>query len=270
LREIMVANGDAGKPIWITEMNWNAPPADLPDKPFGSVSLEQQARYAVEAYQRAQREWPWVGVVTTWFFKRATDAEANQAMYYFRLVEPDFSPMPVYDALADYMSGDEARVLYPGVHQEDHWLLDYSGDWETQADPAAELGAYRYAGDDASSLAFVFDGTDLSLRPGPGVGLEEGWTLSIDGGPEEAVQAEPGLAEIPLAEGLAPGRHSAVLRPLPGTRPAVDSLTVQRRPPVLPWIAAGAAVLVVALVAALLLGGAGRRRRWYERGRIGG
>ncbi len=32
LREIMVHNGDADKPIWITEMNWNAPPPDLPEQ----------------------------------------------------------------------------------------------------------------------------------------------------------------------------------------------------------------------------------------------
>ena len=270
LREIMVANGDADKPIWITEMNWNAPPDDLPDKPFGDVSLEQQARYAVEAYQRAQQEWPWVGVVTTWFFKRATDTEANQAMYYFRLVEPDFSPLPVYDALAEYMTGDEARVVYPGVHQEDHWALDYAGGWEAQADPAAELGGYRYAADEQSSLSFVFDGTDLRLRPGPSVSPDEGWTLSIDGGREEVVHSQPGLADIPLAEGLAPGRHSAVLRPLPGARPAVDSLMVEQRRSTLPWIAAGAVALVLVLGAALLLGGLGRRRRWYERERVRG
>ncbi len=267
LRELMVANGDAHKPIWITEMNWNAPPDDLADKPFGDVSLEQQARYAVEAYRRAQQEWPWLGVVTTWFFKRATDSEADQAMYYFRLVEPDFSPMPVYDALAAYMGSDEARVVYPGVHQEDHWALDYAGGWEAQADPEAELGGYRYASGEASSLSFAFDGTDLRLRPGPSVGPDEGWAVSIDGGLEEAVLAQPGLAEIPLAEGLAQGRHSAVLRPLPGTRPAVDSLTVEQRRSALPWIAAGAVVLLLVLAAAALFGGLGRRRRWYERGR---
>jgi polysaccharide biosynthesis protein PslG len=268
LREIMVANGDAHKPIWITEMNWNAPPEDLPDKQFGFVTLEQQARYAVEAFRRAQQEWPWVGVVTVWFFKRATDAEADQAMYYFRLVEPDFSPKPVYHALAEYTNGDEARVLYPGVHQEDHWALDYGGRWQDQADPAAELGGYRYALDERSSLAFVFHGTDLSLRPGPSAGPVEGWTLSIDGGLEEAVSAEPGLSEIVLAQGLAPGRHTAVLRPLAASRPAVDSLTVAQRRPTLPWMAAGGAALGLVLAAALFLGGFGRRRRWYERGRV--
>ncbi len=100
IRDIMVKNGDAHKPIWMTEMNWNAIPADHPAYPmFGRVTLEQQARYAVEAYRRVRAEWPWMGVITVWFFKRASDAEKDQAMYYFRMVEPDFTPLPLYDAL---------------------------------------------------------------------------------------------------------------------------------------------------------------------------
>ncbi|MEJ2368182.1 MAG: C1 family peptidase [Acidobacteriota bacterium] len=170
LREIMVENGDAHKPIWITEMNWNAPPADLPDKAYGYVTPEQQAQYAVLAYQRAQQEWPWVGVVNTWFFKRATDAERDQAMYYFRLVEPDFTPTPVYEALKRFMHSAEAQVLYPGVYQEDHWALIYDGSWAARSDPSAELGSYRYAEAPESGVTFSFSGTDLWIKMGPGPG----------------------------------------------------------------------------------------------------
>ncbi len=102
IRDLMVQNGDARKPIWISEMNWNAVPDDVADKRFGQVSLETQARFLPLAYERIQKEWPWVGVASTWFFKRATDAEQNQAMYYFRLVNPDFTPLPVYDAMKAY------------------------------------------------------------------------------------------------------------------------------------------------------------------------
>jgi hypothetical protein len=102
IRDIMVKNGDARKPIWISEMNWNAVPDSVADKRFGQVSLETQAAYLPMAYDRIRREWPWVGVAFTWFFKRATDAEKDQAMYYFRLVDPDFTPMPVYEAIKAY------------------------------------------------------------------------------------------------------------------------------------------------------------------------
>ncbi len=102
IRDILVQNGDAGKPIWISEMNWNAVPDEVADKRFGQVSLETQARYLPLAYERIQKEWPWVGVAVTWFFKPATDAEKDQAKYYFRLVNPDFTLLPVYDAMKAY------------------------------------------------------------------------------------------------------------------------------------------------------------------------
>lgn len=106
IRDIMVKNGDAAKPIWFTEMNWNAIPEGHSAAPqFGRVTDEQLARYVVEGYQRAQEEWPWVGVIFYWFFKRADDSEKDQAMYYFRMAEPDFTTLPVYDAIKDYTAG---------------------------------------------------------------------------------------------------------------------------------------------------------------------
>ncbi|MFN2108794.1 MAG: hypothetical protein ACK2UI_03970, partial [Anaerolineae bacterium] len=99
VRDVMVANGDAHKPIWISEMNSNAAPEGIEAR-YGRVTLEQQARYAPLAYERIQREWPWVGVTTVWFFKRASDSERDQPFYYFRMVEPDFTPLPIYESLS--------------------------------------------------------------------------------------------------------------------------------------------------------------------------
>jgi len=264
LREIMVSNGDAAKPIWITEMNWNAPPPDLPDKPYGSVTLDQQARYAVLAYQRAQREWPWMGVVNFWFFKRATDTEQDQAMYYFRMVEPDFSPMPVYYALSEFTHSGEPRVLYPGVHQEDHWALDYEGRWQTASDPAAELGSYRTTTDGTASLHFAFQGTDLWLKAGP-----EGGVLiyALDGGPEMTASFAPG-ERVSLGRRLSPGYHSVAVRVSSGPL-SLDSLTVRGAAGAVPWTWIGAGVGTVVLVGLLVVGLAARRRRWYQRSRTG-
>jgi hypothetical protein len=105
IRDMMVANGDASKPIWISEMNWNAVPNEVPDKRFGQVTLAQQARYLPLAYERIQREWPWVGVAFTWYLKDATDQEKDQAKYYFRLLDPDFTPLPVYESMKTYTRG---------------------------------------------------------------------------------------------------------------------------------------------------------------------
>ncbi len=105
MRDIMVRNGDAHKPIWLSEVNWNAVPndpaiADL--NRFGMVTPEQQARYVPMLFERARAEWPWVGVMSVWFFKRPSDAEKNQSWYYFRMLEPDFTPTPLWEAMKAY------------------------------------------------------------------------------------------------------------------------------------------------------------------------
>ncbi len=107
IRDIMVANGDAGKAIWISEMNWNALPNESGLAPiYGRVSLEQQARWSTIAYQRAREAWPWVGVVNFWYFKRADTSELGQSWYYFRMLEPSFQPMPVYAEIMKYIDAN--------------------------------------------------------------------------------------------------------------------------------------------------------------------
>lgn len=104
IRDVMVRNGDAEKPIWISEMAWNVVPDGI-QPAYGQVTEEQQGRYGVEAYQRAEEDWPWIGVTSYWFFKRVNEREIEQAWYYFRLMEPDFTPLPAYSALSAFMNG---------------------------------------------------------------------------------------------------------------------------------------------------------------------
>jgi len=108
VRDVMVANGDASKALWISEMNWNAAPEDVEAR-YGRVTLEQQAAYLPLAYQRIRDEWPWLGVANVWYLKRATDIweQNRQPEAYFRLLAPDFTPMPVYGSMRDYTGGKE-------------------------------------------------------------------------------------------------------------------------------------------------------------------
>jgi hypothetical protein len=98
------------------------------------------------AYQRAQQEWPWVGVINYWFFTRPSDAEKSQAFYYFRMVEPDYSadkpaftPLPVYNAVKDYI-GRQQPVLYPGVHQAEDWRINRAAQAQVIQADAAQFG----------------------------------------------------------------------------------------------------------------------------------
>ncbi len=240
VRDVMVRNGDAGKAIWISEMNWNAVPDEIADKRYGQVSLEQQAEYLPMAYERIQREWPWLGVANTWYLKRATDAweQNGQPEAYFRLLTPDFQPLPVYAALQDYTAA-LAPTLYKGQHQENHWVLQYSGAWETVSDPAARLGSLRRTADPAAMLTFQVQGSDLTLvaPKGPGLGR---WTVEVDGRQRAKLNLEaktPRSAQpLTLVSSLSNRRsHTVVLRPELDDQGqvvgpvAVDALIVQNR-----------------------------------------
>jgi hypothetical protein len=102
----MVKYGDADKAVWISEAGWNTVPEGMEER-YGQVDEEQQARYAVQAYERAQAEWPWAGVINYWFLKRPSDSEIDQPWYYFRLMEPDFTPTQAFNALAEFAPGRE-------------------------------------------------------------------------------------------------------------------------------------------------------------------
>ncbi|MEM6527125.1 MAG: hypothetical protein AAF653_02460, partial [Chloroflexota bacterium] len=165
IRDILVRNGHADKPIWISEAAWNPVPEpdEVPEVDarynFGQVTEEQAARYMVDAYQRQQEEWPFTGVMFYWFFKRATDFETNQSFYYFRMVEPDFTPLPVYGAMRDY-TANLTPTLYKGVHQEDHWAL-------MLPDTATIIEVEGAQLDDAvqtDGVSFMADGTELAVR----------------------------------------------------------------------------------------------------------
>jgi hypothetical protein len=100
IRDLMVKNGDAHKPIWLAEMNWNAAPADVEPR-YGRVTPQQQAAYLPLAYERVMNEWPWIGVANAWYLKRASDEweAARKPEAYFQLLQPDFTPLPVYESM---------------------------------------------------------------------------------------------------------------------------------------------------------------------------
>ena len=229
VRDLMVANGDADKPIWISEMAWDAVPTDLPDQRFGRVTPEQQGRYATMAYQRAEEEWPWIGVINTWYFKRATDQwfRENKPEAYFRLADPDFTLQPAYYALKDYMTSYKP-TLYRGTHAPDAWAVQTSGRWDTVDAPQAPFGHLWQSARPGSRLEFSFTGTDLGLDlrcsgPAPcgsvSVTVDGGAPLTVQPGTDPAgarglfsrLLSAPAVAGAPVARGLATGTHTVVI-----------------------------------------------------------
>jgi hypothetical protein len=161
LRRVMVENGDSDKPIWFSELAWNALPLSFTEQAlYGRVTEEQQGRYTVRALRRIEQEWPWAGVSFIWFFRRPSDSERGQQFYYFRLVEPDFTPLPVYAAIKK--AAPTLRLVARGWHGAADWAVDRSGDWQ-------QTGAGLHSAAPGAALRFAFTGTDLSVEArGPG------------------------------------------------------------------------------------------------------
>ncbi len=241
IRDLMVRNGDEHKPIWISEAAWN--PVDAPGVPldvagrenYGVVTPEQAARYMPLAYQRAQDEWPWLGVIFYWFYKRPSDAERGQSWYYFRLVEPDFTPLPVYHSLREHIAG-QMPTLSPGVHQAESWRLTRPADAEVVTAAGAQFGAAVRA---PWVSFYALPRYDLLVRwQGEGDGpttvtLADGWKQT----------------HIPAQTPFSQGAVETALGAPDGPPLLIDSITVFDRAyeRLYPPLAGGAALLLVLL-----------------------
>lgn len=98
-RNIMVANGDGGRPIWITEFGW-AVGQPLPGYEYASQNSEgERARWFVKSYQMC-KNWGFVGVVFLWNLDfRIVAPGSEQAL--FGILDGGFSPTATYAALRD-------------------------------------------------------------------------------------------------------------------------------------------------------------------------
>ncbi len=231
VRDLMVANGDAHKSIWISEMGWNAVPDDVPDKRFGQASLDQQARFTVGAYERALAEWPWAGVINTWYFKRATDEWVQQARpeAYFRLADPDFTLQPVYASLQSYLTTTQP-ALYPGTHEAAGWGIAATGEWQVLDAADAPFGRIWAAGPGAE-LVITFRGTGVALSLGcPQTDCIGSFAAQVDDGNPgrmDMAQAEA-LQPVRVADGLADTLHRLTLRAESGTE-GLSAIIVEGR-----------------------------------------
>ena len=98
LRDVMVANGDAGKQIWLTEFGWTTDPNN-PIYAWHRVSEEEKARYIVEAFHWATLHWqPWIGVMFVWNVASPGWTPADEE-YWWSITNPDGTDRPAFEAL---------------------------------------------------------------------------------------------------------------------------------------------------------------------------
>ncbi len=223
LREVMVRNGDGAKPIWLNEFGWNAAPPTFP--PFrlywGRVTEEEQAAYTVRAVRLA-RQWEWLGVINLWYFRQVGDiSPLDSAEYYFRVVDPDFTPRPLYFAVQQL--SEEFKVALPGEHQETSPAVQTEGRWAYLRSDEASARGYVESSAPGARLVFTFRGTGVELVPGPRNGRVY---LQLDGHPVPGLPADPtgqtwvdlSGRPVPVARGLPYGQHRLTLT-VPQLRP---------------------------------------------------
>lgn len=239
LRRVMERNGDAAKSVWINEFGWNAAPADFsPDRlTWQRVTEQQQADYTVSGL-RIARSWDWVGVICIWYLRHVGTIRPDNAEYYFRLVDVDFTPRLAYRAL-------KAETALPGpslgYFEESSPGVKRSAGWRYEIAPAASGGQHLTAGDATAELTIAFHGTSLDLivmrQPGAGV-----LYVAIDGKPANRLPRDASgrsfidlagasqrwQAQVQVADGISAGQHVATLTPGGGTRVNIDAFVVGR------------------------------------------
>lgn len=264
-RDLMVANGDAHKPIWLSEVAWN-PVLDADLSPeqiadynrFGTVTEDQAARYLPLLYQRAAEEWAWIGNMSYWFFTRPDPSESNQSFFYFRMVEPDyqpekptFTPLPVYTAAQDYIAQMQANpVLYAGVHQSESWEITASHDTDMITLSDAEFETVLQT----KNLVFTAYGTHIGLRWHT---VPDDVQVRVNGVPVNINITENAWQTTWLAERFIAEKHTIEIQAAADF--VADSIIVldNTRRHVLPLVSAGVAIF---LFGVLVLGTALKKR----------
>lgn len=232
VRQVMDRNGESGKPIWLNEYGWNAAPADFPPSKlyWGRVTEEQQARYTVEGIRYAREHWPWMGVMNVWFFRQVGDIPPDDAQYYFRMVDTEFTPRPVYREVQRATIAQ--RLALPGYYGALDPALDAKGQWTVLRDQPGAVALRSDHPNDQLTVRFRGNQLDLNAERGPQggrLGVQIDGTTNGLGQLARDPQGRPYLdlrasqassSTIPVARGLDPlgqqREHTAVFTVLPG------------------------------------------------------
>jgi polysaccharide biosynthesis protein PslG len=270
-RRIMENHGDVDKAVWFNEFGWNAAPDTMAtDKLIWQrVSETDQAAYTVRAIQLARRDWPWAGVFMIWYLRQVGTIPPDQADYYFRMIDTDFTPRPLYAAIQEASRIRQAAGA--GIYQESYPLVRTTGTWKTVVDSQTSANAYMYTEQPSAMFTLTFRGTHLELlsRRGPLDGILQVW---LDDKPVPGLAQAEGISVINLAadqatfewitlwSGTDPGPHTVKLslapqqpqQSPPGSF-VLDAIRISNEAPAFPWLQVVlGGLLVVACCAALV------------------
>ncbi|CAN5643197.1 hypothetical protein BH23CHL2_BH23CHL2_19480 [soil metagenome] len=210
IRQIAVEHGDGDKPIWLNEYGWNASPEGFSPEilTWSRVTEDRQAEWTADGIEYLTGEHPWFGVANTWYFRQVGDISIERPDYYFRAVDVEFTPRPLYHALNEL--GDRLRYARPGVHNDLDAGIRPVGIWSIVRDPGAIQQEY-ISGSTGSRLIIQIEGNRLvgllsehqrgttivvSTADGSGTGGEE---LAIADGQQRIELASWSVDQAPRA-----------------------------------------------------------------------
>ncbi|MEZ4573288.1 MAG: hypothetical protein R3E12_00010, partial [Candidatus Eisenbacteria bacterium] len=99
------------------------------------------------------------GVANTWYFRQVGDISTDRSDYYFRAVDVEFTPRPLYRALARL--GNELRYARPGIHSDLDASIRPIGTWTIIRDPDA-LNGELISGETGNRLSVSFEGNHVT------------------------------------------------------------------------------------------------------------
>ena len=156
LREIMLAHDDGRTPLWASNWGWNALPSEWTGDAsiWGSVTSGEQISFTLQAFDRAHREFPWLGAMFLHHWQPNVDSESAQ--WGFALARQDDGPSELLAAVQRYPFPAKAQN---GLYHARTQHARYSGVWQF-----SELGAdIGWLETSDSQFEFDFYGTDLAM-----------------------------------------------------------------------------------------------------------
>lgn len=276
LRELMVTQGDGHKAIWAGNWGWNSLPEGWTGRPsiWGQTSEAEQAAHTTAAFDRARREWPWMGLMflENW----EPNVPVDNPRWGFSIANRQTAA-----ALTDYLAAQPAGVAMPGFHlaRPDDPAQEFSGDWEFSPEFGADISQ---SGDTAR---FTFWGTDVGLRVRR-ADFRARLYATVDGQPANALPRDENGAMLILtspdptqdfistewvARDLPPGLHTLKITAARGwDQWALNGFSVGYTPAEVtgPWIRM--ALWATTFVALSLAWYCARRAEWGAAGRAAG
>lgn len=247
LREVLERNNDSHKAVWAGNWGWNSLPAGWSGSPsiWGEATPQQQLEWTTAAFQRAQREWPWMGVMflENW----EPNAPRDDPRWGFSLKEAIGAGGLETAAQLPVTNRQSIPYALPGFHlaRPDDPAQVYVGGWRFSPQFGADIS--ETGPDEApDEMTFTFWGTDVGLRVRR-ANFRARLYVTVDGRPANALPrdengsmliltaadpAEDYLAIEPIATRLEPGIHTVHITASRGwDQWALNGFSVGYRPP---------------------------------------